>query len=54
MITSSTNREIRHFHRHVVVVQRRKTNVQKRVLHVQGCFLPKPIAFFAALVDVVA
>ena len=43
--TSSTNREIRHFHRHVVVVQRRKRNVQKRVLHVQGCYLPKPIAF---------
>ena len=45
MVTSSTNREIRHFHCHVVVVQRRKRNVQKRVLHVQGCFLPKPIAF---------
>ena len=45
MVTSSTNREIRHFHRHVVVVQRRKRNVQKSVVHVQGCYLPKPIAF---------
>ena len=45
MVTSSRNREIRHFHRHVVLVQRRQRNVQKSVLHVQGCYLPKPIAF---------
>ena len=33
--TSSTKREIRHFH--VVVVQRRQRNVQKSVMHVQSC-----------------
>ena len=33
--TSSTKREIRHFH--VVVVQWRLRNVQKSVMHVQGC-----------------
>ena len=32
---SSTKREIRHFH--VVVVQRRQRNVQKKVMHVQSC-----------------
>ena len=32
---SSTRREIRHFH--VVVVQRRQRNVQKRVMHVSSC-----------------
>ena len=32
---SSTKREIRHFH--VVVVQRRKRNVQRSVMHVQSC-----------------
>ena len=45
MVTSSRNREIRHFHRHVVLVQRRQRNVQKSVLHVQICYLPKPNAF---------
>ena len=33
--TSSTKREIRHFH--VVVVQRRQRNVQKSLIHVQTC-----------------
>ena len=45
--TFSTKREIRHFH--VVVVQRRRRNVQKNVMHVQSyCFAngSKPIAFF--------
>ena len=32
---SSTKRETWHFH--VVVVQRRQRNVQKRVMHVQSC-----------------
>ena len=37
VFTSSTKREIRHFH--VVVVQRRQRNVQKSVMHVQSlCF----------------
>ena len=41
-------REIRHFH--VVVVQKRERNVQKRVMHVQSCFLLiKPIVFFDVL-----
>ena len=35
LFTSSTKREIRHFH--VVVVQRRQRNVQKRVMHAQSC-----------------
>ena len=35
MLTSSTIREIRHFH--VVVVQWRQSNVQKSVMHVQSC-----------------
>ena len=35
MFTSSTKREIRHFH--VVVVQWRLGNVQKSVMHVQTC-----------------
>ena len=38
MFTSSTKREITHFH--VVVVQQRQRNVQKRVVHVQSCCLP--------------
>ena len=33
--TSSTKREIMHFH--VVVVQRRQRNVQENVMHVQSC-----------------
>ena len=42
---SSTKREIRHFH--VVVVQRRQRNVQKKVMHVQSLLFcqSKPIAF---------
>ena len=35
MFTSSTKREIRHFH--VVVVQGRQRNAQKSVMHVQSC-----------------
>ena len=35
MFTSSTKREIRHFH--VVVVEWRHRNVQKSVIHVQSC-----------------
>ena len=35
LVPSSTKREIRHFH--VVVVQRRKRNVQRSVMHVQSC-----------------
>ena len=37
---SSTKREIRHFH--VVVVQRRLSNVQKSVMHVQRCYFANP------------
>ena len=32
---SSTKREIRHFH--LVIAQRRQSNVQKKVMHVQSC-----------------
>ena len=35
VFTSSTEREIRHFH--VVAVQQRQRNVQKRVMRVQSC-----------------
>ena len=35
LVPSSTKREIRQFH--VVVVQRRKRNVQRSVMHVQSC-----------------
>ena len=35
MFTSSTQREIRHFH--VVVAQQRQIIVQNRVMHVQSC-----------------
>ena len=37
VFTCLTQREIRHFHD--VVVQRRKRNLQKRVMHVQSCCL---------------
>ena len=37
VFTCLTQREIRHFH--VVVVQRRQRNLQKRVMHVQSCCL---------------
>ena len=48
---SSTKREIRHFH--VVVVQRRQRNVQKKVMHVQSCcFANQTCCFFAVLVAV--
>ena len=45
MFTSSTKREIRHFH--VVVVQWRQRNVQKSVMHVQSCCLANlnPLVF---------
>ena len=44
VFTSSTKREIRHFH--VVVVQQRQRNVQKSMIHVQSGFAnqSKPIA----------
>ena len=49
--TSSTKREIRHFH--VVVVQRRQRNVQKSVMHVQSCcFTNLNLLLFAVLVAV--
>ena len=41
VFTSSTKREIRHFH--VVVVQRRQRNVQKSMMYIQSCcFSPPP------------
>ena len=45
VFTSSTKREIRHFHD--VVVQRRQRNVQKSVMHVQSCCFanPNPLLF---------
>ena len=50
--TSSTKREIRHFH--VVVVQWRQINVQKSVMHVQSCCFPNlNLLLFAVFVDVV-
>ena len=43
--TSSSKREIRHFH--VVVVQRRQRNVQKSVMHVQSCcFTNRTLSLF--------
>ena len=36
MFTSSTQREIRHFH--VVIMLQQQRNVQKTVMHVQSCF----------------
>ena len=36
VFTSSTQREIRHFH--IVVVRRRQRSLQKGVMHVQSCF----------------
>ena len=45
MFTSSTKREIRHFH--VVVVQRRLRNVQNKVMHVQSyCFVNLNLLLF--------
>ena len=51
--TSSTKREIMHFH--VVVVQRRQRNVQESVMHEQGCYidnLNRLFFFFVVLVTV--
>ena len=51
--TSSTKREVMHFN--VVVVQRRQRNVQKSVMHVQGCCidnLNRLFFFFVVLVTV--
>ena len=46
--TSSTKREIRHFH--VVVVQRRQRNVQTSVMHVKSCcFANLNLLLFAVL-----
>ena len=51
VFTSSSKREIRHFH--VVVVQRRQRNVQKGVMHVQSCcFANLNQLLFAVLVAV--
>ena len=48
---SLTKREIRHLH--VVVVERRLTNVQKSVMYVQSCcFANKSYRLFAVLVAV--
>ena len=48
MFTSSTIREIRHFH--VVVVQRRQRNVQKSVMHVQSCYFANiRVRFFGTI-----
>ena len=48
---SSTRREICYFH--VVVVQRRLRNVQKRAMHVQSCcFVNLNLLLFAFLVAV--
>ena len=52
--TSSTKREIMHFH--VVVVQRRQRNVQEKVMHVQSCCFDNLnrlfVFFFVVLVTV--
>ena len=49
--TSSTQHKIRHFH--VVVVQWRQRNVQKRVMHVQSCcFAYINLLLFCVLLDV--
>ena len=51
MFPSSTKREIRHLH--VVVVQRRLTNVQKSVMYVLSCcFANENYRLFAVLVAV--
>ena len=51
VFTCSTKREIRHIH--VVVLQRRQRNVQKRVMHVQSsCFAHLNLFFFCVLVAV--
>ena len=48
VFTSSTIREIRHFH--VVVVQRRQRNVQKSVMHVQSCYFANlRVRFFGTI-----
>ena len=44
VFTSSTKREIRHFH--VVVVQWRQRNIQKSVMHVQSCCCANLSLFF--------
>ena len=50
MFTSSTKREIKHFH--VVVVQQRLRNVQKSVMHVLSCFANQTRCLFAVAVVV--
>ena len=51
MFTSSTEREIKHFH--VVVVQWRQRYVQESVMHVQCCcFVNLNLSFLAVLLDV--
>ena len=55
MSSSSIKRQIRKLH--VVVVQWRSKNVQKKVMHVQSCwfdhFKVKPIVFFEVVVVLV-
>ena len=52
LVPSSTKREIRQFH--VVVVQRRRKNVQKSVMHVQSlCNTCLNLLLFAVVVAVV-
>ena len=54
VFTSSKKREII-LHFHVVVVQQRLRNVQKSVIHVQGCCFTNPnLLFFFAVLVVVA
>ena len=49
--TFSTKRGDRHFH--VVAVQRRQRNVEKRVMHVQSCYFSNlNLLLFAVLVAV--
>ena len=50
-LTYSTKRDNRYFH--VVAVQRRQRNVEKRVMHVQSCYFSNlNLLLFAVLVAV--
>ena len=51
VFTSSTKREIRHFH--VVAVQQRQRNVQKSVVHVQSCWFANLNLFFFVVLEAV-
>ena len=52
VFSSSTKREIRHFH--IVVVQQRLRNVQKNVMDVQSCCFANLIYSLFAVLDAVA